>query len=171
MPTNNLFEMYRSHGQRMVERSAVAIADDIVAIVEQGMMFEDNAPEMGAGLVPVKPISDARRATKKRLGYSQPDVPRIATGAMVESIAVEPGTLIADVVIGSHEKAGRQQDGASGPWTDETGTQINANTPPRPFWGISIDALRSADSIVREQGDRMIQEMNSVRLDPIRLGF
>lgn len=155
-----IHKILEQHAQTMVEQCAVAVADDIVDMLNNGLGFADTEPAVGAAVVPVEPLSGLRIRD-----YPRPkDAPRVLTGAMRDSIQVEPGALEADVDIGLIQQAEVQHGGTDGaPWTDDAGNQAPP-VPARPFWGISKRAVEKSDRIVKDQGDRMVAAMQPIIL-------
>lgn len=169
-------EILKTFGDVVVTEAARKVAQGSQRRIRQGLDI-DNADQIPGTESKTTALSEMRIAMKRKLGYGSPEIPRIATGELVESLA--PALFSGQnraVVFATGPKAEAMTVGGSHTWIAEEGTEfdrrgetIHGNIPARPFLGISQQDLDEIDAMLQSKGNDLVKEYDSVELPPISM--
>lgn len=143
------------------------IQKDVSSIIPRREQFASPNPEIGAPLEEVEMLSPSRIKTKKAWGYPFPEIPRLASGTLTNSIRETQDNLLGQVF--TDDEAAQVQQEGGGPWRDEFRVE-HERTHDRPFFGVSGRALRAIEQMVEGKGRALVERgFDDLRLEPVTI--
>ena len=161
MTPDAIDQIENKHGADAVREAGLVIAADIKEIVMSRQDLAD-PDTIGSPLTGTAALTE--KTIRRKQKYSNPDLPRYRTGALVDSLFVEYGELTGSVEPLDQEKAYAQQTGTASRNTEDG--QMVTPTAPRPFFCVSDRAVKQIEQeILPLIGQRIMAELAGLQLD------
>lgn len=126
-----------------IHRCGDIVADDIRSVFWNREQFYVGNAGLGEPLEAVLPLEKSTIKKKRAIHAPYPDLPRVRSRALANSIIAEYGALSAEVFL-----------------TDRDSEKVEYQQETRPFFGFSRRALDQCEAVLKELDQKLDTELN-----------